>query len=143
MSNRCRSLSTSVLAVGVTAVLTLGAQAGEARGPEVTIRPGQLVGQYFGRDDHVAAFFGVPYAKPPLGTLRFLPPQPLVSFPTRPFVATNNSIACEQGPLSVRYTPVPVPTEDCLILNVWAPREPRREAATTGRRVSERGEATR
>lgn len=119
-----RSLSTSVLAVGVTAVLTLGAQAEEARGPEVTIRPGQLVGQYFGRDDDVAAFFGVPYSKPPLGTLRFLPPQPLVSFPTRPFVATNKSIACEQGPLSVRYTPVPVPTEDCLILNVWAPREP-------------------
>jgi para-nitrobenzyl esterase len=115
---------TAVLAVGVVAVLTLGTQAEKARGPEVTIRPGQLVGQYLGHNDDVAVFFGVPYAKPPLGNLRFAPPQPLFSFPTQPFLATNNSIACEQATPSVAYTPTPVLTEDCLILNVWAPRQP-------------------
>ncbi len=119
-----RGLTAVLLAVGVVAVLTLGTQAEQARKPEVTIRPGQLVGQYLGHNDDVAVFFGVPYAKPPLGNLRFAPPQPLVSFPTRPFLATNNSIACEQATPSVAYTPTPVLTEDCLILNVWAPREP-------------------
>ena len=119
-----RGLTAALLAVGVVAVLSLGTQAEQARPPEVTIRPGQLVGQYFGHNNDVAAFFGVPYAKPPLGNLRFAPPQPLVVLPTRPFLATNNSIACEQATPSVAYTPTPVLTEDCLILNVWAPREP-------------------
>ena len=119
-----RGLTAALLAVGVVAVLTLGTRAEQARKPEVTIRPGQLVGQYLGHNDDVAVFFGVPYAKPPLGNLRFAPPQPLVSFPTRPFLATNNSIACEQATPSVAYTPTPVLAEDCLILNVWAPREP-------------------
>ncbi len=116
-----RGLTNVLLAVGVVAVLTLGTQAEEA--PKVTISPGELVGQYLGHNDDVAVFFGVPYAKPPLGGLRFRPPQPLTSFPTRPFLATNNSIACEQATPSVAYTPTPVLTEDCLILNIWAPRE--------------------
>jgi para-nitrobenzyl esterase len=124
-----RGLTAALLAVGVVAVLTLGTQAEQARKPEVTIRPGQLVGQYLGHNDDVAVFFGVPYAKPPLGNLRFAPPQPLAFFPTQPFLATNNSIACEQATPSVAYTPTPLLTEDCLILNVWAPREP-----TPGRR---------
>src|ERR1700722_702566 len=119
-----RGLTAALLAVGVVAVLSLGTQAEQARPPEVTIRPGQLVGQYLGHNNDVAAFFGVPYAKPPLGNRRFAPPQPLVVLPTRPFLATNNSIACEQATPSVAYTPTPVLTEDCLILNVWAPREP-------------------
>lgn len=117
-----RGLTAALLAVGVAVVLTVGTQAQEA--PKVTIHPGQLVGQYLGHNDDVAVFFGVPYAKPPLGKLRFLPPQPLAAFPARPFLATNNSIACEQATPSVAYTPTPVLTEDCLILNVWAPREP-------------------
>ena len=116
-----RGLTNVLLAVGVVAVLTLGTQAEEA--PKVTISPGELVGQYLGHNDDVAVFFGVPYAKPPLGSLRFRPPQPLTSFPTRPFLATNNSIACEQATPSVAYTPTPVLTEDCLILNIWAPRK--------------------
>ena len=76
-----RGLTAALLAVGVVAVLTLGTRAEQARKPEVTIRPGQLVGQYLGHNDDVAVFFGVPYAKPPLGNLRFAPPQPLVVLP--------------------------------------------------------------
>lgn len=116
-----RGLTVALLAMSVAAVLTLGTQAKEA--PKVTIHPGQLVGQYLGQNDDVAVFFGVPYAKPPLGNLRFAPPQPLASLPARPFLATNNSIACEQATPSVAYTPTPALTEDCLILNVWAPRK--------------------
>jgi para-nitrobenzyl esterase len=128
VENICRSakrgLTAALLAVSTVTVLTLGTQAGGPRPPEVTIRSGQLVGQYLGRDNDVAAYFGVPYAKPPVGNLRFLPPQPLVALPTRPFLATNNSIACEQAAATVAYTPAPVLSEDCLILNVWGPREP-------------------
>jgi carboxylesterase type B len=116
-----RRLTAALLIVGVTAVLPLRTQAADA--PKVTIRSGELVGQYLGHNNDVSVFFGVPYAKPPLGNLRFRPPQPLTSLPARPFLATNNSIACQQATPSVAYTPTPVLTEDCLILNVWAPRE--------------------
>jgi para-nitrobenzyl esterase len=116
-----RRLTAALLIAGVTAVLPLRTQAADA--PKVTIRSGELVGQYFGHNDDVSVFFGVPYAKPPLGNLRFRPPQPLTSLPAQPFLANNNSIACQQATPSVAYTPTPVLTEDCLILNVWAPRE--------------------
>jgi para-nitrobenzyl esterase len=116
-----RRLTAALLIAGVTAVLPLRTQAADA--PKVTIRSGELVGQYLGRNNDVSVFFGVPYAKPPLGNLRFRPPQPLASLPTQPFLADNNSIACQQATPSVAYSPTPVLSEDCLILNVWAPRE--------------------
>lgn len=117
-----RGLTAVLIAAGASAALASGTLAQGA--PKVTIRPGALVGQFVGHDGDVEAFFGVPYAKPPVGKLRFAPPQPLTAFPARPFLATNNSISCEQAPSEVAYTPTPVLSEDCLILNVWAPRKP-------------------
>ena len=117
-------MTAALLALGGSAFLTHGSQAKPAAQPEVTIGLGKIVGQYLGRNDDVAVFFGVPYAKPPVGDLRFEPPEPLAFLPGNPFPATNNSIACEQATPSVAYTPTPVLTEDCLILNVWTPRPP-------------------
>jgi para-nitrobenzyl esterase len=113
-----------LLALGTPAALTQGAQAKPAPQPEVTIDLGTIVGQYLGKNNDVAVFFGIPYAEPPVGELRFAPPEPLPVLPSDPFLATNNSIACEQATPSVAYTPTPVLTEDCLILNIWAPHEP-------------------
>ena len=113
-----------LFALGTTAALAQGSGVGPGTQPEVTIRPGKIVGQYLGTNGDVAAFFGVPYAQPPIGDLRFKPPEPFISFPSNPFPATNNSVACEQATPSVAYTPTPVLTEDCLILNIWAPRQP-------------------
>ncbi len=117
-------LMTAALLALSPAFLNQELEAKPAAQPEVTIGPGKIVGQYLGNNNDVAVFFGVPYAKPPVGDLRFAPPEPLAFFPSNPLSATNNSIACEQATPSVAYTPTPVLTEDCLILNVWAPREP-------------------
>lgn len=117
-------MTAALLVLGAPAFLTQGSQAKPAAQPEVKIGPGKIVGQYLGKNDDVAVFFGVPYAKPPVGDLRFEPPEPLAFLPSNPFPATNNSIACEQATPSVAYTPTPVLTEDRLILNVWTPRPP-------------------
>jgi para-nitrobenzyl esterase len=107
-------------------VLLLGFQWPAAAAPTrpiVKIRSGTIVGQYLGNDGDVGAFFGIPYAVPPIGQLRFSPPQPLRSLPAHPFLATDNAIACIQATPNVAYQPTPVLSEDCLILNVWTARE--------------------
>lgn len=92
---------------------------------------GPLVGS-LSPDGQVAIFLGVPYAAPPIGPLRWQAPQPVtpwttprradafgpkcpqISFPASAIASTNND------------TGVPLDTsEDCLYLNVWAPRDAR------------------
>ena len=74
-------------------------------------------------DAGVVVFRGIPFARPPLGPLRFRPPQP----PT-PWAGTRD--ASRPGPIAVQH-PSPLETvfsderpeigEDCLSLNVWTP----------------------
>jgi carboxylesterase type B len=64
-------------------------------------------------------WLGVPFAKPPLGALRFTAPQPPTPW-TSAYDARNHSIACAQshnGPDTGTLNK----TEDCLYVNVWAP----------------------
>ncbi|KAF8608522.1 alpha/beta-hydrolase [Ceratobasidium sp. AG-I] len=64
------------------------------------------------------AFLGVPYAKPPTGSLRFRPPQAWA--PTSNTVLVNATV---DKPICVQSTPVedsPV-SEDCLYLSLWRP----------------------
>ena len=100
-----------------------GTQAREGAGV-VRVSGGLLAGV---EEDGVRAYLGVPYAAPPVGDLRWRPPQPV-----RPWsgvrVCDTFGPACPQpadgGFLSVGRT-----AEDCLYLNVWAPA-----AAGAGRR---------
>jgi para-nitrobenzyl esterase len=68
--------------------------------------------------DDVDEWLGVPYAAPPIGDLRWQPPQPSVGW-TAVRSATAFGSSCIQ-----RFTPG-APTdgqsEDCLYVNVWAP----------------------
>jgi len=64
----------------------------------------------------VDAFFGIRYAAPPEGALRWTPPQP-PAVPTGPVVAAVPGPACPQ-PAST--APLPQ-SEDCLFLNVYVP----------------------
>jgi para-nitrobenzyl esterase len=84
----------------------------------VEITHGKLRGLQ--RDRH-AAFLGVPYAKPPIGALRFLAPQaPAAWSGVRDAVAFGPS--APQDPLSVApYKAVVPENEDCLYLNVYTP----------------------
>jgi para-nitrobenzyl esterase len=68
-------------------------------------------------------FKGIPYAAPPVGNLRWRPPQPV-----KPWkgvrAATEFAPDCMQLPFPNDAAPLrTTPSEDCLYLNVWAPRK--------------------
>jgi para-nitrobenzyl esterase len=89
--------------------------------PKVSTTHGTLFGETI---DGVAAFKGIPYAAPPFGPNRFLPPQPI-----EPWDGVRD--AREYGPTAPkgpypapisRLLPEPdIPGDDCLNLNVWTP----------------------
>jgi para-nitrobenzyl esterase len=61
------------------------------------------------------AFLGIPYAAPPVGPLRFRPPEPPTPW-TEPLYVTRRPSACPQYLSTIRYG-----REDCLYLNVHTP----------------------
>ncbi|XP_056415625.1 fatty acyl-CoA hydrolase precursor, medium chain-like isoform X1 [Hyla sarda] len=115
------------LALGV---LVSGQEGGR---PEVETRYGKLRGKTMsvkGTDRTVHAFYGVPFAKPPVGSLRFVAPEP-------PAAWTSTREASEYGPaclqdlhfmemllemFKVKFT-LPSLSEDCLYLNVYTPAD--------------------
>ncbi|XP_064472744.1 acetylcholinesterase-like isoform X2 [Ornithodoros turicata] len=74
----------------------------------------------------IARFLGIPYAKPPLGSLRYRPPEPAT--PWQGILETKEfRAACAQANGS--YPPdIPwlvdkrIVSEDCLFLNIWVPQ---------------------
>ena len=74
-------------------------------------------------DGQVRAFLGIPYAAPPVGPLRWKPPQPAANW-TGVRSATSFGPRCMQSQL---YSDMVFrdsgPSEDCLTLNVWTPVE--------------------
>ncbi|HET6213702.1 MAG TPA: carboxylesterase family protein [Micromonosporaceae bacterium] len=73
-------------------------------------------------DDH-RVFQGVPFATPPVGPLRWQPPQPAASW-TGVRDATQPASPCAQAPVPVlpgRSNQTGSRSEDCLYLNVWTP----------------------
>jgi para-nitrobenzyl esterase len=91
-----------------------------ARESTIEISYGKLRGTV---EDGVCVFRGIPFAKPPLGALRFRPPE-------RPEAWSGVRDATRFGPGSYQadrpLAPVlgiviPDQSEDCLTLNVWTP----------------------
>jgi para-nitrobenzyl esterase len=71
-------------------------------------------------------FKGIPYALPPIGDARWKPPAPVPAW-KEAFDATNFGAACVQ-PVTAGYVyaeTLPLMSEDCLSLNVWAPKNAR------------------
>ena len=70
------------------------------------------------RDEHgVLAFKGIPYAAPPVGTLRWHSPQPAPPW-QEVRDATQFGARCFAA-ISMFNGPGPGPSEDCLTVNVW------------------------
>ena len=89
-------------------------------GPILQTASGALIGT---QEGSVLRFAGVPYAEPPLGDLRWRPPQPISWDGLRD--ASNFQLPCLQ-PTSEDGSTNPGgvsgdTSEDCLYLNVWAP----------------------
>lgn len=88
----------------------------------VTVKQGQLRGKTL-TNRHGNSFYsfqGIPYAKPPLGNLRFKAPQP-----AEPWTGIRD--ATTEGSESLSFdmlTKGIVGSEDCLFLNVYTPNLP-------------------
>lgn len=88
---------------------------------ETATTSGRLRGER--HDGGAATFTGIPYAAPPVGNLRFRPPQPPTSWSGTRDALTRSSIAPQNGSMEAMLlgTDVPPQSEDCLYLNVWTP----------------------
>ncbi len=73
--------------------------------------------------DGLGVFLGVPFARPPVGELRFRPPQPPEPWAgVRPAVRPGRIAVQPASPLEAMLgTQGFVQGEDCLWLNVWSP----------------------
>lgn len=120
------NLSASATGIPVAADPVAQTEAGSLRGSSV----GSAI-----------VFKGIPFARPPVGALRWEAPQPAASW-TGVKDATRPGSPCMQDPAgltpfiapmaraygsSFHETPVQ-PSEDCLYLNVWVPRWPPNQA---------------
>ncbi len=109
------------LLAAAAATLGLALAFAAAAAPPVTTESGQLRGVDTGK---VVKYKGIPYAAPPVGALRWAPPAPPAAWrgvrdastygaicpqPTRPHVKLAAGSSGKQS-------------EDCLFLNVWAPK---------------------
>ena len=78
------------------------------------VNSGALVGE---RADGIVSYKGVPFAAPPVGDLRWKPPQPVAAW-------TGDRAATEYGPSCAQNSRLGAEakvSEDCLYLNVFAP----------------------
>jgi para-nitrobenzyl esterase len=115
-----------------------GASSAATIDPVVQIDVGALHGTYIGS---TIAFRGIPYARPPVGELRWEPPSPPVPWQGVK-EATQPGSACTQrasglvpffGPMARAYgssfeQPPIQSSEDCLYLDVWVPQWPAKQA---------------
>jgi para-nitrobenzyl esterase len=111
-----RSLLVSIFTLAALAIPALARPADG--GPVVSTVEGPVRGV----DKHgVYEFLGIPYAAPPVGNLRWRPPQPVEHWDS-PLDATKFGNTCPQAEeLGVFAGPASV-TEDCLFLNVFTTR---------------------
>ena len=108
----------------MSVALAIGLAGGAAQAAPSTdlvkIESGKLQGVV---RDGVVAFKGVPFAAPPVGDLRWKPPQPAAAW-SGVRSAAEYGHDCAQKPFPSDAAPLgTAPSEDCLVLNVWRPAE--------------------
>lgn len=88
--------------------------------PEVSLSDGRVRGV---RQNDVDAFLAIPYAAPPVGVLRWRPPQPVTPW-SGVYDATHFRHDCMQKAFPFDAAPLKTTfSEDCLTLNVWRPAD--------------------
>jgi carboxylesterase type B len=75
-------------------------------------------------NNKIGIFLGIPYAKPPIGDLRFKKPVPIASW-LHVYNATNLPPPClnynNGSPEEMPWNSLKETSEDCLYLNIWTP----------------------
>lgn len=89
---------------------------------KVRIESGRILGRYMTSESGktIRAFMGIPFAEPPVGDLRF-------RAPVKPAIWTGIRLALQPPPVCLHKDPfrratVTAGQEDCLYLNVYAPK---------------------
>ena len=110
--------------VGAAAVAVLAvAPNAFAQPDQVKVETGSLSGAI---TDGVQSFKGIPFAAPPVGPLRWRPPQPAAPWSGLK-ASTEYGHDCMQKPFPSDAAPLgTAPAEDCLVLNVWRPADNRK-----------------
>ena len=109
----------------------LGALTCYARSEVVSTKFGDIEGlevSYPNASGHfksVSKFLGVPFAAPPVGALRFKPPQPPMSWKPKVYLAKKHANICVQPNYLEKFirsvTPNFTYSEDCLYLDIYSP----------------------
>jgi para-nitrobenzyl esterase len=107
------------LATALCTLLALAAPA--AAEPTARLESGVVHGKLAGPEGEVAVFLGVPFARPPVGPRRWLPPEPVEAW-TGQRDCTQPGASCPQPKSPIQPLEGPV-SEDCLYLNVWCPAQ--------------------
>lgn len=103
----------------LVAALTHSARAAEAA-PRAVTSQGEVAGVQV---DDIAVFRGLPFAAPPVGALRWREPQPAARWAGVRQATVPGSACPQKRGLSLEGGGDPGElSEDCLYLNVWAPR---------------------
>lgn len=111
-----------ILSLIAVPALSRVARADTGSAPRVALPQGILVGRAVrGSGTPLRVFLGIPYAAPPVGSLRWRPPQPVAAW-TGARKADHFGPRCMQPPIfSDMVFRSDGMSEDCLYLNVWTP----------------------
>ena len=91
-----------------------------AQAMPVAVDGGKVMGGP-GRDPAITVFKGIPYAAPPVGALRWRPPQPVA-----PWSGVKAARALAPACIGRNFGAFGAMSEDCLYLNVWTPASDRK-----------------
>jgi para-nitrobenzyl esterase len=94
----------------------------ESREPVVATKSGKVAGVY---DNGLYVFKGIPFAEPPVGKRRWMPPQPVKKW-SGTLSAKKYGAICPQNLMPMQMPGAPSfaelrQDEDCLFLNIWTP----------------------
>lgn len=105
---------------GTLGILVFAATAFASNPLQVKTDKGKVEGAYTA-DQQVRAFKGIPYAAPPVGELRWQPPQPAAKWKGAREAKAFGSHCIQAASYSDMIFHDPGASEDCLTLNVWTP----------------------
>ena len=107
--------------VGCVLVMGISSAARAADPLRVKTDKGEVAGK-MSDDGQVRVFLGVPYAAPPVGPLRWKPPQPAERWKDVRSAQSYGSRCMQANVFPDMKFHDPGQSEDCLSLNVWTPR---------------------